>query len=336
MPAHVFAQLLESELLSETAVARLRAALSEQGMDITAMIAPAAQVPMRWFRKAYPDLDEEQASCLGYFAGEQARLTSYSVLSMPLISAGSVNEVLQLLRFLPLISNAVSARFFERADAVLVMLSANTGDPVLDRIPIFYCAAALVSLLRLLSSEALDLSVHLAWPQPLGLVDHAECVAGRLHFGAPLHYIRVPRATVDAVCRFSDPIAYANESTRLAALLAQRSVPEDVVARVKHLLDGSSGTVRIDDVAEHLNLSVSTLKRRLASAGTCFSEVMENTLKDRAVLMLTDASMTLESIASALCYSDLANFSHAFKRWTGCSPGAYRRQSMAIISAKLA
>ncbi|MEO6699022.1 MAG: helix-turn-helix domain-containing protein [Paraperlucidibaca sp.] len=336
MPAHVFAQLLESEVLSEAAVARLREALAEEGVDIAAMMSPGVQAPMRWFRKAYPALDQAQASYLGYSAGEQARLTSYSLLSMPLVSAGSVNEVLRLLAFLPLISNAVSARFFERADAVLVILSANTGDPVLDRFPVFYCAAALVSLLKLLSNDTLDLSVHIAWPPPPDLVDHPECLAGRLHFNAPLHYIRVPRSTLEAVCRFSDPIAYANETNRLQAMLAQRSVPEEVVARVKHLLDGASGMVRINEIAQQLNVSVSTLKRRLASSHTSFSELLEGTLKDRAILMLIDTSMTLESIASALGYSDLANFSHAFKRWTDCSPGAYRRQSIAIISEKYA
>ena len=32
-----------------------------------------------------------------------------------------------------------------------------------------------------------------------------------------------------------------------------------------------------------------------------------------------------DAIATALGYSDLANFSHAFKRWTGHSPGEFRR-----------
>ena len=57
------------------------------------LLMPGAQVPMRWFAEACPDMDAEQAACLGYFAGEQARLTSYSVLTTPLISAGSVSAL---------------------------------------------------------------------------------------------------------------------------------------------------------------------------------------------------------------------------------------------------
>jgi len=103
--------------------------------------------------------------------------------------------------------------------------------------------------------------------------------------------------------------------------------PDEIAVRVKHLIDGGPGLLRIDEVAKHLNLSVSTLKRRLAESGTNFSEIMERTLRDRAMLMLMDASMTLEAIGWALGYSDLANFSHAFKRWTGVAPGIFRRRS---------
>lgn len=326
MPAHVFAQLLESDLLDEAAVARFRAIIAREGVDLAGMLAPGAQLPIRWFREAYPGLDAERAAGIGYFAGEQARLTSYSLLSLPLVSAGSVSEFMRLLAFMPLISNVVSARFLEREDAVLVMLAVDSGDDLLDRIPVFYIAAALVHLLRLLSDDPLALSIHIAWPMPACLADHPEVLAGRLRFDAPMHYIRMPRATLASVCRFSDPIAYQNAVAGLQAMLDARVRPDDAAGQVRRLLDDGPGLQRIDQVAAALNLSVSTLKRRLAECGTHFSALQEAALCDRARLMLMDASMSLDSIAATLGYSDLANFSHAFKRWTGCAPGAFRRR----------
>lgn len=326
MPAHVFAQLLESDILGDDAVARFRAILAREGVDLAGMLAPGAQLPIRWFREAYPALDADRAAGIGYFAGEQARLTSYSLLSLPLVSAGSVSEVMRLLAFMPLISNVIRARFLERDDAVLVMLAVDSGDALLDRIPVFYSAAALVHLLRLLSGEALALSIHIAWPLPAVLADHPEVLAGRLRFDAPLHYIRVPRTTLASVCRFSDPIAYQNAVAGLQAMLDARARPDDVAAQVRRLLDDGPGLQRIDQVAAALNLSVSTLKRRLAECGTHFSALQEAAQCDRARLMLMDAAMTLDSVAAALGYSDLANFSHAFKRWTGSAPGEFRRR----------
>lgn len=326
MPAHVFAQVLESDLLDEAAVARFRAIIAREGVDLAGMLAPGAQLPIRWFREAYPGLDADRAAGIGYVAGEQARLTSYSLLSLPLVSAGSVSEFMRLLAFMPLISNVVSARFLEREDAVLVMLAVDSGDDLLDRIPVFYIAAALVHLLRLLSDDPLDLSIHIAWPMPAGLAAHPEVLAGRLRFDAPMHYIRMPRATLASVCRFSDPIAYQNAVAGLQAMLDARIRPDDVAGRVRRLLDDGPGLQRIDQVAAALNLSVSTLKRRLAECGTHFSALQEAALCDRARLMLMDAAMSLDSIAAALGYSDPANFSHAFKRWTGRAPGEFRRR----------
>ena len=325
MPAHVFAQLLESDILGDEAVANFRAILAREGVDLAAMLTPGAQLPIRWFREAYPALNSDQAAAIGYFAGEQARLTSYSLLSLPLVSAGSVSEVMRLLAFMPLISNVIRARFLERDDAVLVMLSVDSGDALLDRIPVFYSAAALVHLLRLLSGESPELSIHIAGSAPPALRDHPEVQAGRLHFDAPMNYIRVPRDTLASVCRFSDPIAYQNAVASLQAMLDARSRPDDLAGQVRRLLDDGPGLQRIDQIAAALNLSVSTLKRRLAESGTSFSALLEATLSDRARLMLMDAGLTLDSIAAALGYSDLANFSHAFKRWTGLAPGQFRR-----------
>lgn len=38
------------------------------------------------------------------------------------------------------------------------------------------------------------------------------------------------------------------------------------------------------------------------------------------MLQLLDRSMSVSEIATDLGYSNLANFSHAFKRWTGRAP----------------
>lgn len=327
MPAHVFAQILESATLEAEAVATFRAIIEREGIRLSDMLSPGAQLPIRWFREAYPALDADQAACIGYFAGEQARLTSYSVLSLPLVSAGSVSEVMRLLTFLPLISNVVQAHFLEREEAVFVMLLANSGDPVLDQIPLFYCASALTHLLSLLSSDTLDFSIHIPGPAPARLVNHAECQSRRLRFSAPVFYIRVPRATLDAVCRFSDPMVYDSAVAQLQSLLDARRQPDDLISRVRRILEDGAIQMRMEPVAEKLNVSVSTFKRRLAELNTSFSTLQEEILSHRARLMLMDVTLSLECIATTLGYSDLSNFSHAFKRWTGHSPGAFRRLS---------
>lgn len=329
MPAHVFAQLLESDTLDAESVSKFRAIIAREGVSQAQMLSPGAQLPIRWFREVYPHLDQAQAALMGYLAGEQARLTSYSLLSVPLVSAGSVSEVMRLLAFLPLISNVAQARFLERDDAVLVMLMVDSGDPILDQIALFYCASALIQLLGLLSSNSLDFSIHIPGPVTPALADHPEYLKGRLRFHAPVYFIRVPRSTLEAVCRFSDPMAYDSAVAQLETLLADRGQPNDFLNRVKRMLEEGPGLVRMEQVVAQLNSSVSTFKRRLAELNTSFSALQEEVMSHRAQLLLMDPALSLEQVASVLGYSDLSNFSHAFKRWTGLSPGAFRKRGCA-------
>lgn len=332
MPVQLLAQLLESGVMKPAAVQRFRALMRREGTDLSAMLAADTQAPMRWFKEALPALQADEAARLGFFAGEQARLTSYHLLSVALVSAGSVGEALRLLRFLPLISNILSARFFERKDSMQIILSVHSGDAVLDRLPIFYCATALMRLIRMLSSDSTEMTIRIAWPEPAFLRGHPECMSGRLRFNAPLNTVTVPKATLQRVCHFSDPIAHRNAIDHLQTLMLGAQPADDIRSRVIATLDHQRGLTGITSVAQKLNLSVSTLKRRLAACDTHFTAILEDTLRDRAMLMLADPAMTLDDIASELGYSDLANFSHAFKRWTGAAPGTFRRSYRATAS----
>jgi AraC-like DNA-binding protein len=72
-------------------------------------------------------------------------------------------------------------------------------------------------------------------------------------------------------------------------------------------------------------VSPRTLKRKLADLGTGFSELLEEQQRERALMLLRSEQLSLEDVAARVGYSDVANFTRAFRRWTGLTPGAYRR-----------
>ncbi|WP_084182659.1 helix-turn-helix domain-containing protein [Nevskia soli] len=49
------------------------------------------------------------------------------------------------------------------------------------------------------------------------------------------------------------------------------------------------------------------------------------TRRDLALHYLAQAHLSLTEIGNLPGYAELSNFSHAFKRWTACSPRTYRR-----------
>jgi AraC-like DNA-binding protein len=76
--------------------------------------------------------------------------------------------------------------------------------------------------------------------------------------------------------------------------------------------------------AELSGVSVRTLQRRLAAAGTTYSQLVQEIRHDAACKMLRETDMPLKAIAAALGYSELSAFSRAFYRWTGRSPHSFR------------
>jgi AraC-like DNA-binding protein len=83
---------------------------------------------------------------------------------------------------------------------------------------------------------------------------------------------------------------------------------------------------RLDEVARALGLSARTLKRKLASVGVSYSELVDRERHALALRLLQTKRLTLEEIAQRLHYSSMTNFARAFRRWTGATPGHYRKQ----------
>ncbi|MDC8786348.1 AraC family transcriptional regulator [Roseateles koreensis] len=78
--------------------------------------------------------------------------------------------------------------------------------------------------------------------------------------------------------------------------------------------------------AEALHISSATLQRRLAAEGTTFRVLKDSLRRDMAIVRLNTSSIPLEALALELGFADSASFQRAFKNWTGCAPGTYRRQ----------
>ena len=75
-----------------------------------------------------------------------------------------------------------------------------------------------------------------------------------------------------------------------------------------------------------LGVSQRTFARRLSEEGLTFSELLDSLRSDLANRHLADRDLAISQIAWLLGYSDVGAFSHAFKRWTGKTPGQARAE----------
>jgi len=78
-------------------------------------------------------------------------------------------------------------------------------------------------------------------------------------------------------------------------------------------------------MADHLGMSVSTLRRRLAAEGTSWHALKEEGRRRAAQRYVLDTDLPVNEIARLLGFEEPSTFYRAFRRWTGTTPSRYRQ-----------
>ena len=80
-------------------------------------------------------------------------------------------------------------------------------------------------------------------------------------------------------------------------------------------------------VARRLGMSERTLHRRLAADGLTFRAIVDRARRETAESLLALPDHTLAEVAYLTGFSDQSAFQRAFKRWSGQTPLAFRREA---------
>ena len=86
----------------------------------------------------------------------------------------------------------------------------------------------------------------------------------------------------------------------------------------------ATGYPKLERVAGEVGITRRTLQRRLATAGTSYSNLVNEARYQLAAELLEDRSVPISSIAKAVGFANHSGFSRAFHRWTGMTPRQYR------------
>lgn len=149
------------------------------------------------------------------------------------------------------------------------------------------------------------------------------------------HYFRHADNSFEFNRRFLDmPLIRPPESVpdfvrNLPHLMTVERVDHSYTARVRLMLQGAE---QVDDVpltcvAQKLNCSEDTIRRRLKAEGSAFTEIKESVRREMAIYHLHSMNTPINEIAYMLGFSEPSAFNRAFKRWTGETPGDFRRKA---------
>ena len=100
---------------------------------------------------------------------------------------------------------------------------------------------------------------------------------------------------------------------------------QQVIVCIQQMM--SSGHLSIESVCEVLAKSKRTLQRRLKEQGTDFKTLLETIRMEKARWYLVSSDIDVTLISEIVGYTDVGNFSRAFKRVNGLSPANWRLQN---------
>jgi AraC-like DNA-binding protein len=88
----------------------------------------------------------------------------------------------------------------------------------------------------------------------------------------------------------------------------------------------SKGSCTVDQVAQHLEVDRRTVHRRLADAGTSFSEIVESVRRELAARYVSQPERALAEVAAMLGFSTPSAFSRWYRKAFGLAPSAHPRR----------
>ncbi|MFT3707150.1 MAG: helix-turn-helix domain-containing protein [Archangium sp.] len=112
----------------------------------------------------------------------------------------------------------------------------------------------------------------------------------------------------------------------LEALRASASGVAPLVLQVRSALAGSKGEPSVNDIAKALGLSSRTLQRRLGELGTSFVRESSEQRLQAAAVALSTSDVAVTTIALEAGFSSSQAFSAAFRRFSGKTPGDFRKR----------
>ncbi|WP_455289388.1 AraC family transcriptional regulator ligand-binding domain-containing protein [Cupriavidus necator] len=299
------------------------------GVTLPATTDPMLRIDNQTIAKLYSAaVDATGDPCFGLQAGEMMRPANLHAMGFALLASISIRDFAQRLSSLyRIVSRNAEIRTEERNNVFFLITSVAAGASVCHETHDAY-TSLIFNLLRAISGNRFrSRKLELIRPAPPGL-EHVfrEYFQCDVEFNRPELVFAIDLEIVDKrLPGASEELAQSHDRTVMEYL--QRIDSGDIVSRVRAIVSSelSSGTLNKDRVADRLHVSTRGLQLKLTARNTSFQEILDETRRTQALAFMSRSSVSVTEAAFSLGFSEVSNFTRAFKRWTGMSPSEYRR-----------
>ncbi|MEJ2206201.1 MAG: AraC family transcriptional regulator [Gemmatimonadota bacterium] len=254
---------------------------------------------------------------------------AYRVIDYLVDASVTVGEgISRFARYFRLIAGGMALTIEEDDDERRLHLARADGGAV-PPVYVDYVFAALVGRIRMQIRPGLRVKrVELRHGAPPEAARYEACFRAPVRFGVAGNRLCFGVPEWDSPMEHGDA-ALARLLEEHARMLEARlpEVSDSFVAEVREAFTAALPEGgKVARVARALHVSERTLQRKLVKAGTTFRDVADAARRGLAEAYLSDRHVSIAEVAFLLGFSDQTSFNRAFRRWTGASPGLWRRR----------
>lgn len=191
--------------------------------------------------------------------------------------------------------------------------------------------AGAVAVARYLVGAAFSpLRVEFAFDKPAHEARYRRFFRCPIHYGAGGHRLTLESRWLEVRLPGYDRITCGLMRAQLNTLLPRPAGRSDLVESLTNRMRlGGEELPRQAELAQMINLSERTLRRRLESQSQSFRSLRDATRYEKARDLLQNSGLTMAEVAGRVGYSDARAFRRAFKRWSGVLPADFRARAVA-------
>ena len=329
-PQHSARSLLPAlQVLEEMGFGR-RTCLKGTGILLRQLDDPRARVTLRqelvFYRNA---LDLSGDELIGLKLGEPYLPQRYGLYGYALLSASTVRHALSFAANFGQLTFSFFTFDFSESGGLASFSMSNPPPIEQDLIDVYLdrdISAARVAMTELLNEPFPIKEIHLAHDGHGRQQDYRDYFACSVRFSSYPGKVIFDAGILDQPLPQSDPETSLHFQQQCHMMIAKLTSQSHFINDLRMLILARPGYFPdIDSLAEKLNMSTRTLRRRLNAEGSSYRQLLEEIRFELAREYLADTKLPLDEISFLLGYTEPGTFSHAFRRWSGQPPSVYRK-----------
>lgn len=312
--------------------------LGRYGLDDARLAEAGARLSIpRYMHLGHAAIELCGDPALGLHMGRLSRLAQAGLAGVTAAQAPTLGEAARvLLHFEPLYAANYRGHssFLEDAHGAWLRFYSISPYNAYNRFVVDSLLAGWLAQLSHLAGHSVQAErMEIEFQAPSYAAQYQALSATSVQFGASSNQLRLDRATLDLPNLQHCPSTWQHLLQLCEAELAQRTRVRSLGERITHLLGpllNGGQEPDLEAVARHLQLPTWTLRRKLAEEGTRFRNLLNDTRRDLAETYIRDTELAFGEIAYLLGFASAEAFQRAFKRWTGLTPGEFRRNQRRV------